>query len=307
MTNPTTPPDVYATGGQRAAAVLIDLAVLMVLLIMTSGLPNFGGALPVFIALLYLVGLPLTPLRGTAGKWICRIRLSDPQGGPLHWRAAVLRGGATVAWFTLPAVVSALSDSAGRAFLDIWLIAFLLPWASIGFRPRRESLFDLLAGSRVVRIRADPQGIAAAETVSPAGTARRWLGGLGLLALCLGLGASAHTMTSVYKSRSMHGRMAYAIGQTLELRTRIEEFHTRTQRWPTGAEMDIPTGVPYRDGGSYRVDGPGRIVITFSVLPELKGRSLVFTPTPAAPGDRYAWACRADEGLDRAYLPAMCR
>jgi hypothetical protein len=70
--------------------------------------------------------------------------------------------------------------------------------------------------------------------------------------------------------------------------------------------MGIPDWNPYPDGGGYRLQANGTVVITFSVLPELKGYSITFTPKPAENGP-IDWQCSADAGLDRRYLPSSCR
>lgn len=305
MTGTSPEPPLLAGTGNRAAAALIDLVVLLVLVAAMPAVPGAGGWPIAVVAFLYLAGFPLTPWRATPGKWICRIRIADRQGRPLHWRAAALRAGATVGWLALPAAFGALPMPLSRTLTDFWWLVFLLPWASIGLLPRRPSLFDLLAGSVVVTARAEPERIAV--FAPPARTGRHLVGGLVLALFCLGLGALMQSAVSMVQVRNLHGRILYAIGETLPLRERIAEFHARTQRWPSAAELGMPDGTPYRDGGGYRVEAEGRIVIWFSVLPELKGRRLVFTPTPGAAGEPYRWPCRADEGLERAFLPAVCR
>lgn len=304
MNETPSPTIVFAGSGNRAVATVLDLIVLFLMAALISGLPAPANLLLAPLAFLYLSGMPLTPLGGTLGKWVCRIRLCDRQGRPLGWHAAALRAGATVGWLALPALLGMLARSAdlpvARMLADLWWLVFLLPWVSIGFLPRRESLFDLVAGSLVVRAKADAEQIA--DTATPP---VRIFGGLGTLLLCLGIGAALSIMLSVYQARMLHGRIAYAVNETKSLRTRIEDFRGEKQRWPTAAELGMPDGVPYPDGGSYRVQDSGRIVITFSVLPELKGRSLVFTPTPEDSALR--WTCQADAGLDKSFLPAACR
>ncbi|MCA8967163.1 MAG: pilin, partial [Planctomycetes bacterium] len=70
---------------------------------------------------------------------------------------------------------------------------------------------------------------------------------------------------------------------------------------------DIDARGSFPDGGGYRLDADGSIVITFTVLPDLAGRSLTFAPRPAADGSVHEWQCSADPGLRRAYLPRDCR
>lgn len=297
--NETPPPDtVFAGSGNRAVAFVLDLIVLALLAAVFAGLPAPAGVLIAPLAFIYLAGMPLSPFQGTLGKWVCRIRLCDREGRPLGWRASALRAGGMVGWFALPALLSQFARTAA----DWWWLVFLLPWVSIGFLPRRESLFDLAAQSLVVRTKAEAGAIAGAAA-SPV----RVFGGLGTLLLCLGIGAAFSTMLSVYQVRMLHGRIAYAVNETRPLRACIEDFRAEKGRWPGAAELGLAAAVPYPDGGSYRVADHGRIVITFSVLPELKGRSLVFTPTPDAKSGELTWTCVADTGLDKAYVPAVCR
>lgn len=251
--------------------------------------------------------MPLTPLQGTLGKWICRIRLSDRHGSRLGWRAAVLRAGATLVWFCLPVVFSKLFSAGGmplgKVLGDIWWLLFLMPWALIGFRPCRESAIDLIAGSLVVTSRADRQQIAQDNSNKNL----RLVSGVGALLLCLAMGAGLQSMIDVFKARSLYGRIAYAVQETLPLRARVEEFQDQMHRWPTASDLDIAATIPYPDGGHYSLQADARIVIRFSVLPELKDRSLTFTPTLSPNEDFVTWQCSVDAGLNKRYLPSVCR
>jgi hypothetical protein len=254
--------------------------------------------------LIYFAAMPLTGLQGTLGKWICRIKICDRKGNRLRWLPSLIRALATISWFALPLVVSeVLSNAAFRHRLtEIWWLLFLLPWVSIGFTPRRESLFDLLAGSLVVRCKATPENIASAEPVQK----RRVLNGAGMVLLCLFVGFVFSTTTGMQRTKNLHSRIAYAIGETRELRKQIEQFHDAEKRWPDSVEMGIPDWKPFPDGGGYRLQGNGTVIITFSVLPELKGRSITFAPTLAGNG-QIDWQCRADPEIERRYLPSNCR
>ena len=59
--------------------------------------------------------------------------------------------------------------------------------------------------------------------------------------------------------------------------------------------------------GSYRLRPDGSIVITFSVLPELKGHSITFTPNPDADGKALQWVCTRDAGFPARYAVSECR
>ena len=296
---------VLAGSGNRAAAFLLDFILLVFLMGMFS---ESSGALRQFvlplIAFGYLAVMPMTPLQGTLGKWVCRIKICDKCGNHLSWRASLQRALATFGWFALPFLLGqVISDVALRHQLsELWMLLFLLPWIPIGFMPRCESLFDLLAGSVVVRAKATAEDVVSSESIQK----RRVLNGIGTALLFLLLGAIFSMTWQVQRVKSMYSRIAYAIGETRELRGQIEAFHEAEKRWPAAREIGLPDWNPYPDGGGYRLQSNGTVVITFSVLPELKGRSITFAPKLAANGPA-EWQCTADPGIERRYLPHSCR
>ncbi len=296
---------VLADSGNRAVALLLDLIFLAFLAgtisIYLDAIRQFAVPL---LFLIYFAVMPLTWLQGTLGKWICRIKICDRKGTRLGWRASLIRALTTIAWFTLPLLVGELMSNAAyrHRAIEVWWLLFLLPWVSIGFMPRRESLFDLLAGSLVVRYKAIPEDITSVEPIQK----RRVLNGIGMALLCLFVGFVFSTTTGMQRTKNLYSRIAYAIGETRELRKRIEQFHDAEKRWPDSVEMGIPDWNPYPDGGGYRLQANGNVVITFSVLPELKGRSIIFAPLLAGNG-QFDWQCRADPKIERRYLPSSCR
>jgi uncharacterized RDD family membrane protein YckC len=301
------PPTPAAGIGSRGAALLLDtLLLIFVVAAAPEALHELGIPSFLLVVFLYFAGMPLTPLQGTLGKWICQIKICDRAGMPLKWRASAVRTLAAMCWLWLPlalAQVPFLQDLAGDWLSTIWAMLLPLPWATAGFLPRRETLFDLLAGSLVVRYRADTESIARAEPAQKPGI----LNVVGVTVLALAVGAGFGTMTGTQKDRNLRSRVGYAIGETKPLREKIEAFHAREKRWPTPAELSVPEWTPYRDGGGYRLRTDGSILITFSVLPELKGRNIIFRPTPAAGSDEIQWKCSIDPGLNPRYVPAMCR
>lgn len=169
--------------------------------------------------------------------------------------------------------------------------------------PRRESLFDLAAKSLVVRRRADAPAIAA----PPATKVQRPLMVGGTLVLCLAMAWMTATAVDAQRHGDRRGRVMYAIQQTLPLRARVKEFYLRERRWPTAADLGIEAQTAYPAGGGYRLGPEGSIVISFSVLEELRDRSLSFRPKPDASGAKLEWTCSADPGLKPRYLPGDCR
>ena len=301
------PPNLYGGTGNRAIAFIVDATLLAFITSFLSGIDPIGRYAAPLLAFLYLTALPRSPLQGSLGQWVCRIRLCDRQGRLMTWRASALRAGVTVLWFCLPVAFNALFTlggmTIGKVLANIWWLFFLAPWASIGFRPRRESIFDLLAGSLVVTLRADTAQIA--EDTAPKDL--RLFSGVGMLLLCLAIGATIQMMLDMVTHRNLLGRATYAIQETRPLRAQIEGFYTQTGRWPTRAELGIAPSIPYPDGGHYSAQAEGKIVIRFSVNPHLKDRNLTFTPTFIPKEGRFDWKCVADEGLDKRYVPSVCR
>ena len=296
---------VLAGSGNRVAALLLDFILLIFMFgIFSDYSPTTRNFVLPLLTLAYFSVMPLTGLQGTLGKWVCRIKICDRRGNRLAWRASLIRALATISWFALPIVVDkTLSDVAMRHRLtELWWLLFLLPWFSIGFMPRRESFFDWLAKSIVVRYRATPEDIASVDPV----LRRRGLNGFGSAILCLLVGGLLSMAMEVQRVKGMFSRIAYAIGETREIRKQIEQFHDGENRWPTSREISVPEWNPYPDGGGYRLQGNGMVVITFSVLPELKGHSITFAPKLAGNG-QIDWQCSADPGIERRYLPISCR
>jgi uncharacterized RDD family membrane protein YckC len=306
MNHSQSQPPVIAGDGNRAVALLLDVILLVFLAATVSGPAEaFKPYVLPGLCLAYFAAMPLTPLQGTLGKWICRIKMCDRQGQRLRWRASLLRTTATIAWFSLPllfGMAAAVSVSIKQTLMEAWWLLFLVPWMPMGFMSHHESAFDLLAGTRVVRYQTDPERIAGAETTEK----RKLLNGIVLVLGCLLIGYILSTSIHVMKVKSVHGRIAYAIGETLPLRKTIEAFHDAEKRWPTTLDLGIPDWTPYPDGGSYRLQENGSVVITFSVLPELKGQRITFVPLLTENG-QLDWQCHADAGLERSYLPGSCR
>ena len=73
------------------------------------------------------------------------------------------------------------------------------------------------------------------------------------------------------------------------------------------AALGVAEWTPYRDGGGYRLNPDGSILISFSVLRGLKGHSLVQRPVASADGKKITWQCSADAEFARGFLPAGCR
>ena len=294
---------VFAAIGNRAGALLLDFTLLAFLASWVSGRTGLlGPAVLLALAFVYVAAMPLSPLQGTLGKWVCRIKITSRLGQRLSWRASVLRAGAMLCWWGVPVLLESKMIIGNDVFAAFWVL-FLLPWAPAGFLPRRESLFDLLAGSLVVRHNAEPQAIAEVQPAGKVGI----LNFTGAVVPCLLAGAVLSISIGANRDMNRRVRVMYAIGQTQPLREKIEEFHSREQRWPTPAALGVAEWTPYRDGGGYRLNPDGSILISFSVLRGLKGHSLVQRPVASADGKKITWQCSADAEFARGFLPAGCR
>lgn len=296
---------VFGELGNRAGAFLLDLLIVQALVaVAVPSLPSetpawTGMAVLLALAFLYFAGMPLTPLGGTLGKRICGIKLCGRYGQPVSWQSAALRAGAMLSW--IAGALLGLQLLSAQAHLPLWLL-FVTAWATMGVMPRRESAFDLLAGTVVVRSAAKPEDVARAEPAQKA----NWLHvGAGIAAASL-IAAVAASVSGAARDMDRRGRVAYAIGQTLPVRARIEAFRHAEQRWPTAEALGVEEWNPYPAGGGYRIRGDGTIQITFAVLPELIGRSVVFSPAMSEDGKRFEWRCRADAELAR-YVASACR
>ena len=301
------PPDkpVFAARGNRAAALLLDLMLLLVIGSFASGMPF--ASMPAFalMTVLYFWLMPLTPLQGTLGKWICRIRLADRSGGRPTLRRAGIRAFAFIAWCAL--AVYLLGHRMPWAFGDelriaVWFV-FPLPWLSLWLLPRGESLFDLLAGTVVVRYGADAAAIANATPARKPGIFRI----AATIVMLVLFGAVMSIPMSAMHDREFRTRVAYAISGIGTLKKDVAAFRARERRWPAPHEVGVAEWTPYPDGGGYRLQKDGSIVINFTVLPELKELVITFRPA-ASQDDQYVeWTCSASSGKPARYAPASCR
>ena len=100
---------------------------------------------------------------------------------------------------------------------------------------------------------------------------------------------------------NLHDRVHLALEQTVPLRDKIAAFRLAQQRWPAASDLDVAAVTHYPAGGSYRLQPDGSIVITFAVVPELKGRSIHVRPSLSQDGKSITWACTADPEIPENY------
>lgn len=296
---------VFAVTGNRVVAFGLDLVLLAVASSVVVGASPLANLAVPFMALLYFALLPATPLQGTLGKFVLRIKLTDRDGGRLGWRASALRGAAMLAWLAIPFLLEAWARHSTdiRWATEYWWLFFLLPWTTLAFRVRRESAFDLLAGSMVTARRATPETI-----VADAGRdAPSRVTGAAVVLLCLMAGYGMLLTMQVMHVKNFRARTWYAIQAVQELKTRVVEFRAVHDRWPSSQDLGVPDWNPYPDGGGYRLKPDGSIEIEFTVLPELKGHRILLVPRMAPGGHSVNWACSTDGGMNPQYVPVHCR
>lgn len=295
---------VLAGSGNRAVAFVLDLTLLAFLVAgitsaVPSGLPR--GIAGWGLAFFYLAAFPLTKLQGTPGKAAARIKLCTRDGLPLGPGRSLLRAAATLGWIWLAGQLAQLRPDAGWVSLVTagWIV-FFLAWASIGLTPRSQSLFDLVAGSIVVRAAASADQVAKYQPLK-----HSLVEVVVVVVFCGLFGIFFETSTSIAHDRNLRARIDYAVAATQPLRDKVKDFHGREGRWPSATELGVPESTPYPDGGYYRLQGDGVVQIGFTRLPDLQGRSITLRPNPIAQG--IEWNCRADPRLAPRHLPAACR
>jgi uncharacterized RDD family membrane protein YckC len=132
----------------------------------------------------------------TLGKWLLGIRVENPQGGHLSWKAAAIRfvvsAWGPLAWSVLGSVIyflhheqrvvfrlSGLSWSvlaipllyAGLALAI--LVAYLAGFMLVAFHPRRLALHDILAGTQVCFKSPPPAAVQVIDAVKATSLGRR--------------------------------------------------------------------------------------------------------------------------------------
>lgn len=296
---------VFAVTGNRVVAIGLDLFLLAWAGSFVVAEPPLGNLAVPLIALLYFALMPATRLQGTLGKYVLRIKLADRSGGRLGWRASIIRGTAMLAWLAIPFLLEAWArHSTGLRWLtEYWWLLFFLPWMTLAFRVRRESAFDLLAGSVVTARRATPEA-----TLADAGReAPSRVTGAAVVLLCFMAGYGMLLTAQVMHVKNFRARTSYAIQAVQDLKARVVDFRAVHERWPSSQDLGVPDWNPYPDGGGYRLKQDGSIEIEFTVLPELKGHRIVFVPRLAPGGQSVTWACSTDGGINPQYLPVNCR
>jgi hypothetical protein len=220
--------------------------------------------------------------------------------------SAVLRAGATVAWCLVPTLMTSGEKGgpgAGVYAALLFQLMLPLPWLAALLSKRRQTLFDRLAGTFVVfRLGA---GSTREEKVS---SGRRHARVVGSVLALLVLGVMIYLFMEVYEDRDLRARVNYAITETAAVREKMIEYYDREKRWPAAGDIGSKDWNPYPAGGGFRVHADGKVVISFSEKPQLKGRSITLRARPQGEGTAWLrWKCEADPGILPKFLPASCR
>ncbi|MCM2312646.1 MAG: RDD family protein [Steroidobacteraceae bacterium] len=323
---------VYAGLWKRAAAVVIDTVLLYVVMFVIGGLlgvfMTFSNApapqaalvaaiLGVLVGAVYEIAFHASPFQATVGKAALRIKVTDLQG----MRLSVAR-------------------SAGRylaKFLNGWTLGVGLVMA--GFTRRRQALHDKLAGTLVVREKAVPAVVAAAEPEPPAGLVRIallvLLGLMPYVLLAIAVLPAAWQLMQLRAATPPATHAPQISQEDLEgarRQVRAVLFAVQPHRAELGRRL--ASGEPFEQiGGTIEVDARniesidilnGAILIVFGddAAAGLAREQLAMVPARRRDGT-VTWLCGYAErppgvilpiedyyeytSVDEAYLPAICR
>jgi uncharacterized RDD family membrane protein YckC len=264
----------YADLGLRATAAILDILILTVLMLLIAGGVGYAGVrpppyLPAAMAAAYLGLLPATPLRGTFGKRMVGISITDTAGKQLGIGRSLLR---LVLW--IPSI-----GIAGAGFL------------LAAFTRRRQALHDIAAGTIVVRAGATPDEVA--EEPAP-------ISGFNRIGLALSLALVAlvvHNFLAINDDRRKRDRTIVMLG---DARPHQDEVALAIQ---AKAAMPAVRTLP-RNARAMATRADGSIVIDMAddFVP---GARIVLRPSTNAKG-QVIWKCEAS-GIHLALVPGPCR
>ena len=279
MSAPPRPPTIFPQStfdhlGNRAAAFLVDLFVVMVIVIAAIqaaiGLDvKLPGWLFYTVAGLYFGILPATPLQGTLGKRMLGVRIADGAGRRIGLGRALLRLVAFVPSFAI----------AGAGLL------------LAAFTARRQALHDLMAGTFVVSRGATPDAIA--QVPPPVSGTNRIVGGVVIAIGVLGI----YQFLMIYNDRPKRGYAGTMILATEPFKTEVVK--ALQARAPMPAAASLPR---YARAMSAQPDGTIVIDVADELFP---GGRLMLRPASNAKGE-VMWTC-SSEKIQQGLLPAYCR
>lgn len=132
----------YANIGERMAAFLIDLLIMYLLILFVpltlyAGRPLNTSFFVAFICLLalYPMVMPLTPLQGTIGAYLFRLKVVKASDGSRI----------------------SFGQAVGRFFVSLIHIISILPFLTVHFTEKAQAVHDMAAGTAVLRKTSDSQ------------------------------------------------------------------------------------------------------------------------------------------------------
>ncbi|MDX1498951.1 MAG: RDD family protein [Woeseiaceae bacterium] len=264
------------------------------------------------LGLLYFAGAWASPLQATPAQLLTGIRVIDGSGERLDIRRALLRAASLLALYLL--VMFCFWSPAHPLTPVASVVAFSVIF-SAAVTPNRQAGHDLLANSIVVNRRAvkvpEQRAVLLAHVADP--DRRPWnsrrpsvfsiIGNAVVLLVPMAIIATA---VSAAIDMDIRSRVVYAVEQTRGLQHELMFYREEHGRWPApDTLLPFETGGRYPAGGGYELERDGVIRIRFDSKRQLRYGSLVLRP--AFRDGMPAWQCHAEGGIERRYLPSLCR
>lgn len=260
----------------------------------------------------YFVASWASPMRATPLQFLFGMRVLHETGRRLSWSEAAIRSATLVALWGVAMFVLRQFFVPGL-WLKIAAVGLLLYVPSIS--ARRQGLHDFLAHSVVVNRRAlrsvdderRMREFLADRDVAVSSSARPSIYKMLIDAVVLALPLLLmSTGIQVAHQKNMYGRVAYAMGETHEMKYLAQNWFEATGKWPTNEiELGRPLRKTYPAGGYFQMEDDGVIRIQFEIVPELKNGSILIEPR-VENGD-VTWHCRTVGDIGKRYLPGSCR
>ena len=264
------------------------------------------------IVVLYFGFAWASPLGATPIQFLWGIKVVAYDGQPLRrWRALV-RGALVVA-------ITAGAFTAFRVmqepYMGIPAAVSMTLFFVAALTPRRQAAHDFLVRSLVVYRRQlrQPETLASLRDGNYKGpTQPRSVFHLRFDDLLLDTATLAvpliilAVVLPVHHDKNLQARVSYALSETRAVKQAVQEFYIENDQLPNdAAALGEVEHLDYPDGGFYQLEANGRVLIHFTVKPELKKGSLLLTPEPG--DDKIVWTCSAHGAIDQRYLPTSCR
>ena len=260
----------------------------------------------------YFTACWASPLRATPVQFLFGMRVLHESGERLSVRDAAIRSAAVVAsWALVTATLKLPVSENTLAGAIVIAVLIFIPVVTA----HRQGLHDFLSHSVVINHRSIRSSQAEQRMyeflANPDADSRRHrrpslfrmiANGIVLAVPIVLILAGAQ----VAKQKNMYARMAYAMGETYDLRAAADSFYESTGRWPaTESDVGMPLRVNYPAGGYYQLEEDGVIRIQFEVRPELRNGSILFVPT--LEDGEIRRDCRTVGDIERRYVPSSCR